>query len=955
MTLEELKTKRVFISYGHDNFLPIAKRLASDLQSYVQSVWFDEKDIHSASVWTDEIEKGLENCDFVLALMTKHAYRKPAGVCVNEIVYASNKKKNICPVLVQDMDVPLILCSIQYFNIVDTFNEISGEIHEERYQEKFQALINQLLKGSFDYTGYLRDLKSFLNPQNKLNEHAVLIPNYVGRKWLDEKYDEWIKSSSSTLFIVGKPGCGKSAFSTHLCLTRPEIKGIHYCEYNDCSSTDLASIIKTLAFYLLNEFDEYRELFSDIDLSKLDSLSIDDLFSTLIKNPIRKMAGKEYNKVVVVIVDALDELKSKDVTKLLHLFATFKNEIPHWFKLLFTSRPNPAYLKELEAFHPIEIELSSQDNIDDIKEYLEKSGKDLSKEEIDIIVQRSGGVFQYVKNVLEELENNPDYDLTKLPIGLVGKYDDDFDKYFSDESFKDFSPILEVISASKEPMERAMIEEIVDDDYLLSESLDKLQAYLVAPEGKVAFFHKSIYDWLTDKESGRYYVSIKAGEKLICNYLKDNINQDVWRRNKYVVKYGYAHLYERKEYSAIAEVLSLNRGGIIDRFCYFISSVIVSNNSGLDSCFEAIIDDCPCYEYVFARLIKMLIEKGLYDECREYVVEPIEDQVSWADEYYELCKNRPLSKFDSVKELYEKMVPLVKDENILNEISDYVGDAYRLTGDFDKALYFYDKIIQSVKEKDRVQKCFVSMYNFLDVNYVRGYITAAREGMEKVLSQLDPEVDLYKLCKAYRLLGNVAYQSGYIEEARKYYSSSYEWAKESNRPLTQAESLESVAKTWVGFDNEKARKLTLEARAITERYRFMEINAKTYYPEAASYLEDGNYEKALEVAFQCEEKNMGIKYHTGTARARRYVARAYLGLGNYEKAIEYATLSVNGYKSSKTYPISRMKSYIVLLKAAKALGKVDEYASVDSLDDIYYQEMPNADKYIQEIKTLLGK
>ena len=953
MTLEELKTKRVFISYGHDSFLPIARRLANDLSGYVDSVWFDEKDIHSATIWTDEIEKGLENCDFVLALMTKHAYRKPAGVCVNEIVYASNKKKNICPVLVEDMDVPLILCSIQYFNIVDTFNEITGEIKEERYKEKFQALINQLLKGSFDYTGYLRDLKSYLNPQNKLNDHAALIPNYVGRKWLEEKYEDWIKSPSSTLFIVGKPGCGKSAFSTHLCLTRPEIKGIHYCEYNDCASTNLASIIKTLAFYLLNEFDDYRELFSDIDLSKLDTLSIDDLFSTLIKNPIRKMAGSVYNKTVVVIVDALDELNSKDVTKLLHLFATFKNEIPSWFKLLFTSRPNPAYLKELEAFHPIEIELESSDNISDIREYLQNEGNNLSNEEIELIVKRSGGVFQYVKNVLEELDNNPSYDLNKLPIGLVGKYDEDFDKYFSDESFKEFSPILEVIAASKEPMDRNMIEEIVDDDYLLSESLEKLQSYLVAPNGKVSFFHKSIYDWLTDKESGRYYISIKAGAKLICNYLKDNIDQEFWRKNKYVVKYGYNHLYERKEYFTIAKVLSLNRGGIIDRFGYFVSSVILTNNEGLDSCFEEIIDECSCYEYVFARIIKMLIEKGLYDECKKYVVDVIEDSVSWSPDYYELCKNRPLSKFDSVKKLYEQMVPLVKDENILNEISDYVGDAYRLTGDFDRALYFYDKIIQSVKEKDRVQKCFISMYNYLDVLYVRGHITEAKAGMEKILTQLDSETDLYKLCKAYRLLGNVAYQSGDIELARNYYSSSYEWAKESNRPLTQAESLESVAKTWVGFDNEKARKLTLDARTITEKYHFMEIDAKTYYPEAASYIEDGNYEKALVVSLKCEEKNLAIKYHTGTARARRYVARSYLGLKNYEKAIEYAKLSVDGYKSSKTYPISRMKSFIVLLKAAKAINKIDEYKSYDSLDDIYYQEMPNAKKYIDEIKELI--
>lgn len=955
MNLDELKEKNVFISYGHDSFAVIARRLVEDLKPYVKNVWFDEKDIHATTSWAEEIATGIENCDFVIALMTKHAYRKPAGVCINEIVYASNKKKQICPVLVENMDVPFILCSIHYFNICDVFNDITGEIYEERYKQKFNVFIEQLLKGSFDFVGYLKDVKTFLNPQNKLNEHAALIQDYVGREWLDEEIDKWISSSSSTMFIIGKPGCGKSAFSTHLCLTQPEIKGIHYCEYNDTSSISLAAIFKTLSFYLLTEFNDYRDLFGDINLNKLDALSVEELFSTLIVSPLRKMKGSDYDKKVVVIIDALDELERKDVTKLLRLFASFKDEMPSWFKILFTSRPNPAYLKELSMFSPIEIELESTSNINDIKDFIRSSeyAKDLSEEDINLIVTKSGGVFQYAKNILEELKNNPDYDLESLPLGLIGKYEDDFNKYFDDDSFKEFSPILEIIAASKEPMHRNMIEEIIDDDYLLGECLGKLQSYLNIQDGKVSFFHKSIYDWLTDKESGSYYISKKAGNKRICQYIMDNVSPDLWRKNHYVVNYGFAHLYERKEYSAIAEILSLNKGGIVDLFCNYISKIIIEEDD-FDECLDTIIEECDCHEYVFAKLIKNLLEKGLYEECKDKIVSYIKNDVTWADEYLKLCHNRPLSRFNEIIKLYNEILDEVKDPQVLNEIYEYVGDAHRLLGDLDNAYEYYLKVIESVRDRERTQKCFLSLYNYLDVKYVQGYINVAKEEMTKLLPELEKEGDGYKLCKANRLLANIAYQSGDIDLARKHYSNAYELAKSANRPLTQAESLESMAKTYVGIDNELARKLNNEAKEITKKYSFNEILAKTYYPESTIYLSEENYTKALEVALEGEKLNVEINYLTGTARMRRYVARAYLGLGKYDLAIDYAKKSIDGYRKGKTYPISRLKSYIVLLKAAKAINQLDKYSSYDNVDDIYYQEMPNAQKYLDEIKNILA-
>ena len=85
-----LKEKRIFVSYGHDKYSIVAKRLVEDLTPYCEHIWFDSKNIREFHGWTDEIEDGIKECDIVLALMTKHAYRRPSGVCINENIFANN-------------------------------------------------------------------------------------------------------------------------------------------------------------------------------------------------------------------------------------------------------------------------------------------------------------------------------------------------------------------------------------------------------------------------------------------------------------------------------------------------------------------------------------------------------------------------------------------------------------------------------------------------------------------------------------------------------------------------------------------------------------------------------------------------------------------------------------------------------------------------------------------------
>lgn len=331
-----LKDKRIFISYGHDRYFVIAERLASDLSGYAKSVWFDKNDIRSCDPdWSERIAQGIEDCDVVLALMTKHAYRRPAGICTNEIIYASNKKKTIRTVLVENMEIPFLLCAIQYFDINDVFDAASGQIIETRYQEKFKRLVEELESDRVDFKGYLGNVKAFLDPQNNVAEISRRLNGFVGRRWLFATYEKWVAGNdSSILFVIGQPGSGKSSFCCKLAVDYKDIKGIHFCRYNDKKSGQVASIIKTAAYYLITQISEYAEYFGTLDLQEIANMNPPTMFEELLLKPLAQI--KCVNGTVAVVIEAIDEMDDDERALLINLLTENKSALPVWFKLIFT-------------------------------------------------------------------------------------------------------------------------------------------------------------------------------------------------------------------------------------------------------------------------------------------------------------------------------------------------------------------------------------------------------------------------------------------------------------------------------------------------------------------------------------------------------------------------------------------------------------------------------------------
>jgi len=95
----------IFISYSsHDREKALS--LADDLRSRGSSVWVDQGGIGGAMNWSSEIVSAINDCNTLLFLISKNS--ASSHNCAKEIQLASEKQKNILPVILEDIQLPVI-------------------------------------------------------------------------------------------------------------------------------------------------------------------------------------------------------------------------------------------------------------------------------------------------------------------------------------------------------------------------------------------------------------------------------------------------------------------------------------------------------------------------------------------------------------------------------------------------------------------------------------------------------------------------------------------------------------------------------------------------------------------------------------------------------------------------------------------------------------------------------
>ena len=110
--------KRVFISYARKDAASLATELQQDLQPEYD-VWLDTKRIEAGASWTVEIEKAIDNCDILLALLTSGSY--VSDICRAEQLRALRHGIKVIPLLAEPgADRPLHLETANYRDFTAT-------------------------------------------------------------------------------------------------------------------------------------------------------------------------------------------------------------------------------------------------------------------------------------------------------------------------------------------------------------------------------------------------------------------------------------------------------------------------------------------------------------------------------------------------------------------------------------------------------------------------------------------------------------------------------------------------------------------------------------------------------------------------------------------------------------------------------------------------------------------
>lgn len=570
---EKSSKKRIFISYGHDQYIEIAEKLKVDLMARSHEVWFDKERIRSGVDWENYIDEGLEwvaskpKEGYLLLLMTPHSVRRPDGYCLNEVARAISKSIPIIPIMLVWSEPPLSICRIQWLDMTKCI-PISEK--QDQYESFFNQLTEVIELDTIEIEGFQSRLIRLLKPLSFDADISRHIFKFLGRRWIFEKIDNWLNevNVSRVFWITGKPGVGKTAISSWICFKRPEIIALHLCRYGHAQKSDPRRIIVSMAYQLSTQLKDYENQLKMIDLNtNINESNAKTLFDILITQPLYKIR-RNSDKPLVILIDALDEATIDGKNELAAFIASEFERTPNWLRLIVTSRPDSEIRYSLQGFTPFILDASTPENEEDIRKYLYNELRNYKIESyrlqfiIDEIFKRSEGIFLYVIWVLKELEERRlSIDrIEDFPQGLGGVYAQFFVRQFPNkEKYKlEVRPILEILTAAQEPLEKKLIDSIFNWDEYRQEDFYKVVGSLFNRDGdKIRSFHLSIIDWLTDSNRADcYFVSKIRGHKCLGEYGWQKYNDGVKSMDHYVITHLLTHLIKIKSWEKIEIILT---------------------------------------------------------------------------------------------------------------------------------------------------------------------------------------------------------------------------------------------------------------------------------------------------------------------------------------------------------------------------------------------------------------
>ncbi len=293
-------------------------------------------------------------------------------------------------------------------------------------------------------------------------------------------------------------------------------------------------------------------------------------FEGAILSPLRKLRRPEERGRRYLLIDALDEAlaRTKRPT-IVDVLSTRLNLLPPWLRIVATTRNEPSVLSQLRSLRAHTLSAQDPRNQDDVRHFIQfrlaepalrekaqASGKTLGELE-EGLLKSSAGNFLFVTTALDAIESGQlGFDqVERLPPGLSSLYQMFFDRRFRDAGVE-FGPlrqVLETVAAAREALTREQIAAAtnLDAEEELPPILARLASFVPAREGRYAFFHKSMFDWLTgwNTQEDRpfadpYYVSLRKGRTRLADWCWLEYQRRPLKPSLYYLRHLPGHLHE---------------------------------------------------------------------------------------------------------------------------------------------------------------------------------------------------------------------------------------------------------------------------------------------------------------------------------------------------------------------------------------------------------------------------
>lgn len=364
------------------------------------------------------------------------------------------------------------------------------------------------------------------------------------REWAVERVSEWLDSRfnagvDTVLALVGDGGSGKSVLTAALCdQFHDNVAAVHLCQFDRKAKSSPRNVLLSIVNQLVGTVPLFKNQLARLNLKYvLEETDALVLARKVLVDPLNALDDPDTAKVVVV--DGIDQCKSKGRNDLLDFLAEIVPDLPSWLGLFITSKPCPELPAKLAITSLLDFSAKNAQYMNDTVVLINDIVGGFSDADVPqakaLLQRKSGGNFTFLDFTKQAL-SHPGMEeassgyipldvLHDLPESIYEIYDEIFqDKFGQGRSriWKKVQPLLAlIVTAASGPyalVHETQAQEIFglskDDIRMIRRSFVDI---IAVRHGTYRIESSALFDWLVDPQraSEQFYVDVASSVSVL--------------------------------------------------------------------------------------------------------------------------------------------------------------------------------------------------------------------------------------------------------------------------------------------------------------------------------------------------------------------------------------------------------------------------------------------------------